>query len=161
MKKILGFCAALAMVCLLSPNQASAQFGVEAGIALPTGDFSDFAGTGFGGAVTYKKKFGPIKAGGSVGYTTFSEKDGIGGLDVIPVKGIVEYLIPGVGFRPFVGGHIGYYLIQEDNADNQLGFGIGAGAYLTQKLNARVDYNSIQTEGTAATFLGVTVGIAF
>jgi len=68
----------IALLILILVNGANAQF-LSSGIALtavnPVGDFSDAAGTGFGGVFMAKFGLPVIDITGSVEYLSFSEKE--------------------------------------------------------------------------------------
>ena len=124
MNKQFAFGMMLLTVVIVSSGHAQIQaIGAGGGIATPAGNFSNFAGSGFGGVVrTHYMKEGlePLIFTGAVGYLQFGAKEWtfLGqstGLDynwsLVPVMSGARYYLgqPNAGVRLYAGGEIGLH----------------------------------------------------
>jgi hypothetical protein len=122
---------------LLAASAAPAQdlfVGGSYSISLPTGDTEDFAGNTSWRGLTFewRKFFRPdVSAGFHLGWNVFDERtertaeilDGIGAVsgvqfryvNAFPLLANMHYYLgrPGATVRPFVGGNIGAYVIEQ------------------------------------------------
>lgn len=175
--------AALAGVALVSlPFEARAQvstvvkpvqFGIAAGVAIPTSDLSDFASTGFNGTVMVGLNPAMIPLGIRIdgAYNQFSLKDAFGDGDVkiISVTGNFVYKFAGVNFSPYAIGGAGLYNADLEvpgfptESENKFGWNLGGGISLPLSgfdtfIEAR--YHQVQTD-TPVKFVPITFGIMF
>ena len=134
-------------------------------LALPSGDFGDFAGTGFGagvgGAMPYNEsltlrgevgyihfggqEFGtwnwsyaliPIMFLGEYQFTPGSQFYGVGGLGLTMARAGVEY-----GYiDPWTGQNIS---VDETNSDSEIGIAVGGGFHLNEQMTLEGRYNLV------------------
>lgn len=106
MKKLFTAFALVALVSVATVNQASAQFGVQAGVMMPQGDISEW-GMGFGGQVFYKKEAGDgMNIGGTVGYYALGDGDNTTySIAILPIMATFDYAL---GDSFYVGADAGY-----------------------------------------------------
>lgn len=121
--RIITITVLVAVFGIASTTSAKAQFGVQAGVLAPTGDWGDIWGAGFGGQVFYKKSQGDnITYGGSIGYFSLPGETINFGLvpfvfpdaNVIPILGTFDYQINDLFY---VGGDAGYNVISIGDLD--------------------------------------------
>ena len=90
--------------------QGKMALGVQAGIALPMGDFGDVYDMGFGGTATFAYHINPmLDITGSVGYLTWSGKDLDYTFSSVPVLVGVRYYFGQGKFHPYVTGELGMH----------------------------------------------------
>lgn len=179
MRKVIGS-AVLVAVIMAAGSPAAAQqkieFGIGAGLTLPTGDYNDGAGTGFHGtgAVLFGLGTGPLAVRVDLSYhRTGLDEDVDGNTSLLGGMASLVYNVPSTGqVKPYLLAGLGYYQVKLDvtgvlEADeSNLAWGGGAGLALALRsatLFAEVRYNSV-TEGdtfTATNFIPITVGIRF
>ena len=177
------FVAALAGIALTSlPFEARAQastivkpvqFGIAAGVAIPTSDLSDGVSTGFNGTVTVGLNPAMIPLGIRIdgAYNQFSVKDIFGGGDVkfVSVTGNLVYKIPGATVSPYAIGGVGLYNASVDlpgfgsGSENNFGWNLGGGISMALSgfdtfIEAR--YNQVQTDEPLK-YIPITFGIMF
>jgi len=119
MNKIL--CALIVIALFQTGSQkASAQVGIQTGVMLPVGDWSEYWGGGIGGQLSYKVKVADrITIGAALGYYTLSGKQiNVSGNEyktpnasLVPILATINY---GVGEKLFVGLDAGYNVISHD-----------------------------------------------
>lgn len=136
MNKQFAIAMMLATAVIVSSGHAQIQaVGAGGGIAAPTGNFSNYAGSGFGGVVrTHYQKEGlePLIFTGAIGYLQFGAKEWtfLGqstGLDykwsLVPVMSGARYYLgqPNAGARMYVGGELGlhFYSVSLSNDAGQ------------------------------------------
>ena len=130
----------------------SVWLGVNGGVSLPFGDFSDQASTGFnlgltGDYVIYEN----LAVGGEIGWHSFGGNDELEKqlsvqhgasanltIRVVPVIAHARYFLPaGQKVTPFVKGGLGLYNVQnkveylavsQEHSSTRIGFQFGAGA---------------------------------
>ncbi|MBX3174937.1 MAG: porin family protein [Gemmatimonadaceae bacterium] len=163
-----GAIAATALlVAVSSTAEAQGRFGAMAGIALPTGEFGDFADMGFSiGGNFYQPINDKLSLRVDLDWSTFS----LDGVDEnwtqlgVMVNGMIP-INTGTGLMPYALVGIGYYQQKLDVFDeSDLAWNVGAGFNFemsSAKLFAEVVYRSIMSEGDATTSLPVRVGIRF
>lgn len=180
MKKM--FLVLIAVLCLSNFLMAQGKMGlsVQGGVALPTGDFGDVAGTGFGGSVTFMYEVSPMLAiTGSAGYTTWGPKEDLpDGFDyslaTIPVLVGARYTFGKGNFLPYISAELGMHFLSStveilgqeySDSESKFGFAPGVGFYyaFNQKtmLDVNVKYNSISTEGSSTSYIGINAGVGF
>ena len=77
MKKVISVLALFLCVGIIANAQPKMSVGVNAGVALPMGSFSDGYKTGFGGSGIFSYMVAPnIAVTGSIGYLTWTSKVG-------------------------------------------------------------------------------------
>jgi opacity protein-like surface antigen len=177
MKKFLAVFFVVILVAGFTNAQGKMALGLNAGIALPMGDFGDGYDMGFGGNGLFVYHVSPnVDVTGSVGYLTWSGKDAIDGstFSSIPVMVGARYLFGQGKFHPYLGAELGMHFASFDyefmgvdysSSDSYFGWGAGAG-FLYQignnmDLDVAAKYNSISSEGSASDYVSVFVGILF
>ncbi|MBE0539709.1 MAG: outer membrane beta-barrel protein [Ignavibacterium sp.] len=155
--------------------QSKMAFGLQAGVAIPLGDFGDGYDLGFGGQGTFAYHINPMfDVTGSVGYLTWSGKaDGVT-FSSVPVLVGVRYYFGQDKFNPYVSGELGMHFItsefKEENSEISISssdsfFGFGAGAGFLYKMGPNLDldvnakFNSISSEGSARNYIGIMAGV--
>lgn len=178
--------AALMLVALgamaAQAADVKSEFGLNAGVSLPTGDFSDGASTGFfgGGTYTYhvNEMFG---VGGDVNYHKFGKKDvTVLATTVSSEASVVQYGVHGKYFvklktneMPYLKVGLGMYSLSVKGtvngnsntaSDTKFGFNVGAGAdwKLNDKTTWGVEalYHNIQGDNGSSANL-ITVGLRY
>jgi outer membrane protein W len=177
---------ALAILALCSGSAFAAtgmsEFGINAGVALPNGDFSKISSTGFFGGATYCYHVNEmLGVGGDVNYHKFGKKDVTGGnYDY----SIINYGVHGKYFfklktseMPYVKVGLGMYslsakvkatvpilgTVSSTATDTKFGFNAGVGA--DWKINDKnawgieALYHNISTDGK--TLAMITVGASY
>lgn len=136
--------------------------GVEA--ALPFGDFADAYSFGIGGSVqgdynVASKTDVTLNAG----FLSYSGKDGVPALNVIPVMAGLKY-----GFTEQLYGHgqAGMSFWNSKIAgvkvnESDFTWSIGVGYKFTQNFDALLKFNSIGTAGSASNAVGLRVAYTF
>lgn len=175
-RTILRGLAAAAVLLLAVTTTASAQmesssrFGVNAGVALPMGDFGDNAELGFhlGGHIqlplgeTLK-----LRVNGDFG--RYGLSDGIDGSWTL-LGGVANIVLPittSSALKPYVFGGVGMYNWKLDidgigsTDDTKLAFNIGAGYDFGKNLFTELRFLSIQTDGDALNTLPIVIGLRF
>jgi opacity protein-like surface antigen len=144
------------------------QIGAAGGIAFPTGDLGDVAGTGYNitFAVGYKPMLSPIGVRVEAAYNEFGEEAGFRKINIPAFTGNLVYTLPGVSFSPYIIGGAGLYTPNTDlggGRQNQFGFNIGGGIKipLSSSFETFVEarYNRVSVDNGNLSFIPVTVGI--
>jgi opacity protein-like surface antigen len=170
-----GLAATLALLVVVTVSAgaqmaSSSRFGVNAGVALPMGDFGDAVGLGIhaGGHVMLplgeKLK---LRINGDFG--TYGGD--VSGLDNITLLGAVANVMVPIttssALKPYLFGGLGYYqakanIVGGGSVDNsELAFNVGAGYDWGTKFFTEIRFLSIQTDGSSTTTLPITVGLRF
>ena len=181
-KRLLVAGSAIAFGLMAFAPSAQAQFGVSAGISLPTGDFGDFAASGYSvnGLVGFSVPTVPVGFRAEVGYNAWDGKDNVDAtfstlsgtaniLVKVPMTAARPYLIGGVGaYRTKQEGTFrvgGVLLNNVDVSETKFGFNIGGGlefglGLLTTMVEARW-VNVPVDEGSDFSYVPITFGIMF
>lgn len=142
---------AVVLVAAIAVNAQDKKWniGVGGGLAIPTGDASDWVKTGLDGFVLGTYNFTPkFAAGVEINYTMLPGKS-IAGFD-LPDAEVAAFLAKAIytfteeGFRPYVSGALGFY--SHKDADTKLGaaaevgvkynqFGLGAAYHMAGEEN--------------------------
>lgn len=179
MKKVIVIVAAV--LCLFASQNGMAReisgYGARGIIALPSGNFGDFAGTGIGGVGTLLYEFEDnLVFSGSVGFISMGGKtrsasvffsDWDYSYKIIPITtGARYYLKPeGEGLRPYVGGDIGYYIYSvsvEDANGASVGSVSGTSNFgIAPAVGFQMGILDVQANYSLADFnyLGLSVGV--
>jgi opacity protein-like surface antigen len=176
-RSLRGLLAATVLVAAVSTaaeaQMHSQRFAINAGVALPMGDFGDAAETGFHGGIQFSMplsgNFG-LRFNGDYGY--YGLPEGVDGNWTLlgGVANIVYHFNTESGFKPYVLGGLGYYNAKVDitgfgsEDTSELAFNFGAGYDFSlgnANLFAEVRYLSIQTEGSALNTLPIMIGLRF
>ena len=179
--KQLFFVLFLTVLCTSFINaQGKMAVGVQAGVAIPMGDFGDGYKMGFGGTGTFAYHVNPmLDVTGSVGYLTWSGKDADFKFNSIPVLAGVRYYFGQGKFHPYVAGELGMHFTTVDvptytipgfgtfgggsASDSFFGFGAGAG-FLYQlgpklDLDVNAKFSSISSSGSASSYVNIMAGV--
>lgn len=133
---------ALALTAAPAAAQLPFRLGVQAGAAMPTGDFADGSKTGYtvGVLAEVKPVLLPVGIRGDVNYNEFGLEFDETDIDVdfrvlnVNANAILE--MPGVALRPYLLGGLGWYRGnfsgdglegEEIDAASAIGFNIGGG----------------------------------
>jgi len=171
---IFMFVALLAVGTIQAKDQM--KLGGELGIGVPTGEFGDVAGVGFGLTGHFHYYIQPnLIVGGTLGYYSFAGKEidlaGWGKVDypnssIIPIMGLINYKFGTSGMIPFVGGELGLVTWGMEG-ESTTEFGVNLLGGIEQAINqnlgwrATAKYNIVMTEGDNLTFFTVSGGIYF
>ncbi|ROL58195.1 hypothetical protein D9V84_00220 [Bacteroidetes/Chlorobi group bacterium Naka2016] len=153
------------------------MFGVDIGLAIPTGEFADVVNTGFGlnGVFTYFMDRN-ILFTGSIGYWSFSkEESGIKyTFNTIPLNIGINYRFSNTGLIPYIGAETFLFFnswkssyLSYSSSDSETKFGfvplIGIAYPITPNMEFRgsLKYTIIFTESENTTFLGILAGLHF
>jgi opacity protein-like surface antigen len=172
--------AAVAVIVLsASSSSAAAQFssnpfqiGASAGIAFPTSDLGEIAGTGYNVAVAvgYKPVLSPIGVRVEAAYNEFGLEGADGNVNIPAFTGNLVYALPGVSFSPYIIGGAGLYRTNIDvggggsTGQNRFGFNVGGGIKIPLSSSfetfAEARYNRVTVDnGNSLSFIPITVGI--
>lgn len=163
--------------------QSKMAASVQGLLSLPTGDFGDGAGTGFGATGTFIYSINPmLDVTASVGYITWGSKENIQGFEVstsdIPIVVGLRYAFGRGQFLPYGSAEAGLHVLSSsvkgtvfgfpvDESETETKFGIAPGVGFLYKLNPKTSldvsakYNLIFTEGSSTTHFSVSAGVAF
>jgi len=172
------FAAALVGVALISfearaqITPKSVQFGVAAGVAIPTSDLSNTTNTGFNvtGILGFQPTMIPLGVRIDAAYNQFGAKGGGANAHFTSVTGNLVYKIPSTGVSPYLIGGAGWYNTAVSvtgggtGSENDFGWNVGGGITLPLSgfetfLEAR--YNQVQVTGGSLKFIPVTFGVMF
>ena len=186
---------AAAAIIVVAPLALRAQaaprpvtFGVQGGVTLPTGDYSDYGESGWnvGGFLQWRPENQVFGIRGELQYHRNDMKDqvifdnggspgttgnfGIMYLGVAPVlevapreSGIGWYILAGAGLYK-VSSSISESGINVSADDNKFGFNAGAGLrfrFGSANLYAETRYHGVKVEDVNFTFMPFSVGISF
>jgi len=182
MKRILSVVAAASAALAISVTAANAQvaIGVGGGITIPIGDFGDAAKTGWHGLanVGYNLPSG-LGVRGDFYYGQHNVKglpSGVSGkFKLAGGLGNVLYSFQSAGtVHPYILGSIGFMNVKGtasgggasvSTSDTKITFGGGAGIKFKAGTDASIfvegRYLTINTEGSNANFIPITVGVSF
>lgn len=184
MKKLLLVLFVAVLAVAFTNAQSKMGVSVQGGVFLPTGDFGDAAGTGFGGTGTFLYDLTPmLQITGSIGYATWGSKEDLPSgwewsFSAIPVQVGLRYALGKGNFLPYVAAETGINFISSkvtveyfggtvtaDESESKFGFAPGAGFLYKfnpkTALDVTLKYNMIFTEGSSTTYLGINAGVAF
>ena len=160
--------------------QNKMAFGLQAGVAIPMGDFGDGYDMGFGGQGNFAYHISPmLDVTASVGYLTWSGKEADFTFSSIPVLVGARYYFGQAKFNPYVAGELGMYFSTFDvpeivipgfgtiggGSESGSDFGFGAGAGFLYKMGPNLDldvnakFNSISSEGDASNYISIMAGV--
>jgi len=168
---------AVAGIAAAAPAQGQGynpfEIGASGGIAFPTGDLANIAGTGYNIALHagYKPQFTPIGIRAEAAWNQFGLDNANGSANIAAFTGNVIFGMPmGTSFSPYVIGGAGLYRPSVDingagsEADNNFGWNIGGGVKIPLSgfetfIEAR--YNAVSANGGTLSFIPLTVGVNF
>lgn len=158
--------------------QSKMAFGLQAGVAIPMGDFGDGYDMGFGGQGNFAYHISPmLDVTASVGYLTWSGKEADYTFSSVPVLVGARYYFGKDKFNPYVAGELGMHFVSVDiptvtiggftfggsSSDSFFGFGAGAGFLYKMGPNLDLDvnakFNSISSEGSSSSYISVMAGV--
>ena len=176
MNRLLRFGAVLPLLAILGASVAPAQvsFNVAAGLAVPTGDLSDFSDAGYAliAGLGTKPIASPLAFRVEGIFTQFNVKNSsdantriIGGTG----NAIYDFSMgPGIIFTPYATGGVGFYSTRFENrlggsgSDTNFGWNIGGGirtglSGFSAYVEAR--YHSVGNNG--GSFIPIVFGLSF
>ena len=142
MKKLVRL-SAIAALFLFSSLAANAQIkvGINGGVQLPMGKFSDYSKTGFGGGISGKYMLNPnMGVGLNVGFYSFDGKElGDGVLlssklksTIIPITANYTYYFGEGTLKPYVGVDLGLSMVKAKSTVSALGFSSSSDSTVTK-----------------------------
>jgi len=142
-------------VCALTP--AFSQFSLGADVAFPSGDWSDYFGTGFGVSGRYEAAIQPkLNWTASIGFLSFSGKNSNTLTETVwPVTGGVKYYFQKSNGGVYGAADMGLFF-GNNGAGTKFGFSPGIG-YRLQKLDFAFRYNLV----TDLSYWGLRVAYIF
>ncbi len=185
MKKYIGLLVVfmITTVFTASAKEGSASLSVQACIAVPTGDFGDAFGTGFGGGVTLLYEFRKsIWLTGHFAYTTYGPKEklpeGVSArFNIIPLNVGIRFGLSEKKTIPYIGGDIGVFFesgyvkgevlgqkIDVRSSTSDFGIAPMFGLIIpvgSVSLDLNAKYNVIFSEDVSTTYLAVNLGLNF
>ncbi len=179
-RSLRGLVAATVLVAAVSSaaeaQASSAQrFGINAGVALPMGDFGDGAGLGIHAGAHLEMPLGTtLKLRFNLDYGRYGGEDGTIVDNVTLLGGVANIIVPittSSALKPYILGGIGYYNGKVEFNDgtpsgdsSELAFNFGAGYDFkmgNSNLFTEIRFLSIQTEGSATNTLPIVIGLRF
>ena len=175
MKKMF-FVAAFVAVAFIGANaqKGNNQLGVGIDVGIPTGDFGDSFGVGFGG---YVKGMLGVGTGGQLtltsGYTTYSMKDDIKTLlsvdkasaSIIPILVGYRHNFSGFYAEPQIGYSILGARVKASGvtvSDSEGAFAWAAGfGYVVSNFDFGARYQSMHKDGESDAIVGIRIGYNF
>jgi len=160
-------------------NAQSQGISIGANVALPMGDWSDGANTGFGGTATYERSFAPNIVGQVyAGYITFGGDEAEGfsySYSMIPIMAGVKYFFqPGKGF--YANALLGVHMFTADvdvpaeyeayysggsETSTEFSFGVGAGYEIPVGGKNAVDITAHYMLISDANYIGARIAYRF
>ncbi len=163
-------------------NAQSQGISIGANVALPMGDWSDGANTGFGGTATYERSFTPNVTGQVyAGYITFGGEsftdpdfgDYSYSTSMIPIMAGVKYFFqPGKGFyaNALLGVHLynfstsypdEFAAYEVSESSTEFSFGLGAGYEIPVGGKNAVDITAHYMLISDANYIGARIAYRF
>jgi len=174
MKKVLVTIVALFLFVGISQAQNKMYMNIGGNIALPMGNFGDYAGTGFGGSVQFEMQFTPQVLGtASVGYITWGGKD-FGDskwtFSAIPILvGAKYFFMPSGGF--YGQAQLGLYMFSWDAevsdhgklsyTDSEFTFAFGPGYEIPLSPKLMLDVSAAYIVISDLGHIGIRAGVKF
>lgn len=181
MKKLF---AVILFVTLSSAAFSQIHLSLQGGVQIPTGDFSDFANTGFGGSATFEYlQNSPLSFTGMLGYYVWDrEGEQPDNVDysyrTIPIMLGIRYYFDQYDFAPYFGTELGIHLwqteieVEKNNSTitteaSESNFGITPMFGFKYRLSTSVDldvnlkYNIVSGDGPSTSFVGLNFGVQF
>jgi outer membrane protein W len=173
-------------VACISINETYAQMklSLQAGLQMPTGDFADGAGLGFGANATFEYlQSSPLSFTALIGYNSFGAEDELPeGRDLsftsIPILVGARYYLARGNYHPYLGVELGVHFLSTkfsrtegnttvtvESSSSEFGLTPMAGFRYhvspTVDLDINLKYNIITTEGSSTSFMGINGGVQF
>ncbi|MGE5681575.1 MAG: acyloxyacyl hydrolase [Bacillota bacterium] len=149
--------------------------GLQAGVAIPTGNFGDAASLGIGGEGTFEYRFTPqLGLDVSLGFYSWGSKNDLPpGYDFsiadIPLLVGARYLLMAGDFHPYAGAALGIHFLNtktttplvgdESTNDTKFGFAPMAGIRLHMPPNLDLDLNLKYNIISDANYLTIVAGV--
>jgi len=169
----LGLGAAAPTASAQSSMLPGFQIGAAAGVAIPTGDLSNTANTGYNVtfAIGFRPTYVPLGVRLEAAYNQFGIKAFSGNVNIPAFTGNLVYSFPSTSFSPYAIGGAGLYRTNVDvngggsTGENDFGFNVGGGVKIPLSTSfetfVEARYNRVSTNGTSFSFVPITVGILF
>jgi len=160
--------------------QGKMAVGVQAGVAIPMGDFGDGYKMGFGGQGNFAYHINPmLDVTGSIGYLTWSGKEADYSFSSVPVMVGARYAFGKGNLNPYASGELGLHFssfsVPEvvipgfgtigggSSSSTDLGIALGVGFLyqLSPKLDLDINakFNNIFSEGSSTNFISIMAGV--
>ncbi|GAB5526394.1 MAG: hypothetical protein Roseis2KO_42660 [Roseivirga sp.] len=152
----------------MSIAESNAQYGAQAGVMAPSGSWSNFWGTGFGGQVYYKRDQGDnIAYGGSIGFFSLPGQTVNFGLisaeyadaSIIPILGTFDYKLDEMFYA---GGDVGYNVFSVGDLDQSITSTVGSSFAVIPKVGANFGMFNAEARFNIVgdSYLSLLVGIS-
>ncbi|HZW38941.1 MAG TPA: outer membrane beta-barrel protein [Ignavibacteriaceae bacterium] len=173
----------LLIILLSSISYSQARLSAQLGVGVPTSDFAEDAGTGFGVSGTFEYVQNPIAYTFSLGFFNFGTKDNPPpGTDIswkaIPIMlGLRYYFSSGSPFHPYLGAELGLNILETsiteirdkvsvEYSTSESKFGLnpmfGFRYTVQQPLDIELTFKyHIITSDPSTTFFGIMFGLNF
>lgn len=128
-KRLLVAGSVIAFGLMAFAPSAQAQFGVSAGISLPTGEFGDAANTGYSvnGMLGFSVATMPVGFRAELGYNAWEGKEGTNAeFSTLSGTGNVIVKVPMMAARPYLIGGIGAFRGKQEGSINVPGVGVSS-----------------------------------
>ncbi len=173
-RTVRGLVAATVLVAAVS-SAAEAQmsstprFGVNAGVAMATGDVGDAVGLGIHAGAHFGMPFGTSAMWGwraNFDYGMYGGEDGGNDLTIMGgVANVIMNVQTESAWKPYLLAGIGFYNWDAEVVDDsEMAFNIGAGYNFTMgsaNWFAEIRYLSIQTDPDAINTIPIVIGLRF
>jgi len=173
-KNLVAGLAMAAAVLALAPGaeaQTSVSFGIGPSVAVPTGDFGEFAkmGVGGGAGLVIRPNGGQLGIRATVGFNQFSEDGGADDApkvtNITPMASLVYSLTSSGSVTPYISGGAGL-MMQSYDGDSESAFGFSGGAGLAfgtgnTRFFVEAAYVTASKDGGTTSYMPVTAGVAF
>ena len=163
MKKAKLIIVCLVAVCMAQYAQAQSlrlSLGVE--VAQPTGDFSDYAKTGYGGSLRVEfPMLSRLGLGLTAGYISFGGDNGGPTINMIPVQAFGKFYLGENQGGLYGQVDLGVHSISVKDADGETDFSWALGlGYHMSKLDFGVRWQTIE-EDKSASYVGLRIAYVF
>jgi opacity protein-like surface antigen len=183
MNKLFMICFSVLLFAGIMKTEAAGNklmtIGAEVGVQVPTGNFGDIGGTGYGINANYSYYFqSNFSVNFSLGYYKWGTKTDFQGVDItfsdVPFLGGIQYIFKGSDFHPYIGLEIGFHFtstnydyvvtgfgLNKSDSDTRFGFspivGIIFPASKEMDIRANLKYNVIDN----GNHFGINAGIIY
>jgi hypothetical protein len=165
----LGLAAAAPLRAQTNPPAEGFRFGLGLGATMPMGDFGtgDKMGLNILGVFQTPLGGGPLYLRADGLYSSTAHKDVSGSTAILggTASLLYHFSAPNAQARPYVLGGLGIFNVDPGSgSETKVGYSLGGGVtFSLAGLNAFAEarYMSIQTSGSSATLVPITIGLMF